>query len=419
MITRTPVACVALLCIFGVAPEMAESQDPAASIPVEVQTLRREGYGAASKGGDGGRVIWVTNLKNSGPGSLRAALAIQEPRIVKFTVGGVIELERPIAVKFGRVTIDGLSAAAQGGITVEGGFQIRGCEDVIVRHIRSRGGYDTLLILQSRRVLIDHVSTAWALDENTDVWDSREVTLAWCIIAEGAVEGHDEGVHSCGSLQSGGTARVTTHHCLFTGNIDRNPIITGPTEEPKYPLEDYRYDVINNVIYNYWNASKFAGYGRINFVGNYFRPGPDSSLGKWEVNILPKHKRWKDVSMEPQVFCSGNRGPHRQSDDLDELSLVMIYGQENRQSKYGVYGAEAEQFIARERFGGPVDAVLKPQPAEQAYRQVLAYVGAWPRDDVDLRLIREVREKQGTIGRVGPRWRQIYEEFQKKRRGKK
>jgi hypothetical protein len=93
---------------------MAESQDHTSSIPVEVQTLRREGYGAASKGGDGGRVIWVTNLKDSGPGSLRAALAIQEPRIVKFTVGGVIELERPIAVNFGRVTIDGLSAAAQG-----------------------------------------------------------------------------------------------------------------------------------------------------------------------------------------------------------------------------------------------------------------------------------------------------------------
>ncbi|MDP6557490.1 MAG: hypothetical protein QGG71_22685 [Pirellulaceae bacterium] len=419
MITRVAVAVVALLCIVGVVPEMAESQDPTSSIPVEVQTLRREGYGAASKGGDGGRVIWVTNLKDSGPGSLRAALAIEEPRIVKFKVGGVIELERPIAVKFGRVTIDGLSAAAQGGITVQGGFHIRGCEDVIVRHIRSRGGYDTLLILQSRRILIDHVSTAWALDENIDVWDSRDVTLAWCIVAEGAVEGHHEGVHSMGSLQSGGTARVTTHHCLFTGNIDRNPIITGPKEEPKYPLDDYRYDVINNVIYNYWNASKFAGYARVNFVGNYFRPGPDSSLGKWEVNILPKHKRWKDVSMEPQVFCSGNRGPHRQTDDLDELSMVMIYGKENSKSKAGIYGAEAEQFIARKPFGGPVDAMLEPQPAEQAYRQVLAQVGAWPRDEVDLRLIREVREKQGKIGRVGPRWRQIYEEQQRKQQAKK
>ncbi|MBC8354549.1 MAG: hypothetical protein H8E66_21345 [Planctomycetes bacterium] len=418
MITKVPVAIVALLCIVGVAPEMAESQDPTSSIPAEVQTLKREGYGAVSKGGDGGRVVWVTNLKDSGPGSLRAALAIEEPRIVKFKVGGVIELEKPIVVKSGRVTIDGLSAATKGGITVQGGFHIRGCEDVIVRHIRSRGGYDTLLILQSRRILIDHVSTAWALDENIDVWDSRDVTLAWCIAAEGAVEGHHEGVHSMGSLQSGGTARVTTHHCLFTGNLDRNPIITGPKEAPKYPLDDYRYDVINNVIYNYWNASKFAGYGRINFVGNYFRPGPDSSLGKPEINIIPKHQRWDDVSMEPQVFCAGNLGPHRQSDDLDELSLVMIYGKENRQSKYGVYGAEAENFIACEPFGGPADVVLKPQPAEQAYRQVLAYVGAWPRDDVDQRLIREVREKQGKIGRVGPRWRQIYEEFQKRQQAK-
>ena len=221
-----------------------------------------------------------------------------------------------------------------------------------------------------------------------------------------------------GSLQAGGTARVTTHHCLFTGNIDRNPIITGPQEEPKYPLDDYRYDVINNVIYNYWNASKFAGYGRVNFVGNYFRPGPDSSLGKWEVNILPKHKRWNDVSMEPHVFCSGNLGPHRQSDDLDELSMVMIYGKENRKSKTGIYGAEAEQFIARKSFSGPEDAMLKPQPAEQAYRQVLDQVGAWPRDAVDQRLIREVREKQGKIGRVGFRWRQMYEEFQKRQKAK-
>jgi hypothetical protein len=99
--------------------------------------------------------------------------------------------------------------------------------------------------------------------------------------------------------------------------------------------------------------------------------------------------------------------------------MVMIYGKENSKSKAGIYGAEAEQFIARKPFGGPVDAMLEPQPAEQAYRQVLAQVGAWPRDEVDLRLIREVREKQGKIGRVGPRWRQIYEEQQRKQQAKK
>lgn len=410
----------ALLCL-SVAPFLTaqdKEKELAPSIPAGVQELDRQGYGAASKGGGGGRVIWVTNLDDSGPGSLREALELQAPRIVRFKVGGVIELDRPIAVTFGRVTIDGLSASAQGGVTLQGGLHFRDCEDVIVRHLRSRGGYDPLLILQSRRVLINHVSTAWALDENIDVWDSRDVTLAWCIIAEGAVEGHPEGVHSMGSLQSGGSARVTTHHCLFTGNIDRNPIITGPKENPKYPLEDYRYDVINNVIYNYWNASKFAGYGRINLVGNTFRLGPDSSPGKWEVNILPKHQRWNGVGMEPRVFCSGNRGPHRQSDDLDELSLVMIYGKENRKSKPGIYGAEAEPFIARKPFGGPKGAMLEPQPAEQAYRQVLDQVGAWPRDEVDQRLIREVREKQGKIGGVGPRWREIYEEFRSRQQEK-
>ncbi|MBP87538.1 MAG: hypothetical protein CMJ64_12570 [Planctomycetaceae bacterium] len=418
MTTRVPIAAVALLCIVVVSTAVAESRDSAPSIPVEVQTLKREGYGATSKGGEGGRVIWVTNLNDSGPGSLRAALAVKEPRKVKFKVGGTIKLDKRILVESGRVTIDGLSAVPHGGTTVQGGLAFSGCEDVIVRHIRSRGGYDTMGIYNSHRVLIDHVSTAWALDENIDVWDSRDVTLAWCIMAEGAVEGHEKGPHSMGSLQAGGSARVTTHHCLFTGNLDRNPIIAGPTVKPKYPLDDYRFDVVNNVIYNYWNSSKFTGYARINFVGNFFRPGPDSSLGKPEINIIPKHQRWEDVRMDPQVFCEGNLGPRRPSDDLDELSLVMIYGTENRQSKYGAYGAEAEQYIARKPFGGPEDAVIKPQPAEQAYRQVLDQVGAWPRDEVDRRLIHEVREKKGKIGRVGPRWRQIYEEFQRKRREK-
>jgi len=412
-------AASVLLGAAVVSTAMAEGPKSAPSIPAEVQTLTRQGYGATSKGGEGGRVVWVRNLNESGPGSLRAALAVKEPRIVKFSVGGTITLDKRILVQFGRITIDGLSAAPYGGITIQGGLAFAGCEDVIVRHIRSRGGYDTMGIYHSRRVLIDHVSTAWAIDENTDVWDSRDVTLAWCIIAEGAVGGHDKGPHSMGSLQAGGSARVTTHHCLFTGNLDRNPLVAGPTAKPEYPLEDYRFDVVNSVVYNYWNSSKFTGYARINFIGNLFRPGPDSSLGKPEINIIPKHELWEDVRMDPQVFCEGNLGPRRQSDDLDELSLVMIYGKENRQSRYGVYGAEAEQYIARKPFGGPEGVTLRPQPAEQAYRQVLDYVGAWPRDETDQRLIREVREKRGKIGRVGPRWRQIYEEFQAKQREKK
>src|SRR5262245_5612109 len=49
-----------------------------------------EGWGAASIGGRGGRVIKVTNLNAFGPGSLAEACAADGPRIVIFEVSGVI-----------------------------------------------------------------------------------------------------------------------------------------------------------------------------------------------------------------------------------------------------------------------------------------------------------------------------------------
>ncbi len=115
MTTRVPVAAVALLCVVVASTAIADSPKSAASIPVEVQKLTRYGYGTASKGGEGGQVIWVTNLDDSGPGSLRAALAVKERRIVKFKVGGTIKLDDRILVQSGRVTIDGLSGKPVNG----------------------------------------------------------------------------------------------------------------------------------------------------------------------------------------------------------------------------------------------------------------------------------------------------------------
>src|SRR2546430_1952841 len=49
-----------------------------------------EGAGAITPGGRGGKVYEVTTLADGGPGSLREALAVREPRTVVFRISGII-----------------------------------------------------------------------------------------------------------------------------------------------------------------------------------------------------------------------------------------------------------------------------------------------------------------------------------------
>src|SRR6266487_786147 len=66
-----------------------------------------EGFGSTTPGGRGGKVVFVTNVNDSGPGSLRAACEAEGPRIVLFRVSGLISLAAPIVVKNPYLTIAG------------------------------------------------------------------------------------------------------------------------------------------------------------------------------------------------------------------------------------------------------------------------------------------------------------------------
>jgi hypothetical protein len=69
-----------------------------------------EGFGADTPGGRGGKILFVTNLHDSGPGSLRDACAREGPRIVVFRVSGTIALKSNLTVTKPFLTIAGQKA---------------------------------------------------------------------------------------------------------------------------------------------------------------------------------------------------------------------------------------------------------------------------------------------------------------------
>jgi len=204
---------------------------------------KAEGFGAVSKGGEGGREIAVTTLADSGPGSLREALSASGPRLIRFAVEGTIELKSRLRATNGRVTLDGSTAPGSGITLLNHGIQFRGDpDDIIVRHLRIRvrtGGAegDALLFWGNaggtvERVLVDHCSLMGATDEVLNTWGQvRDLTCQWTIIAEG------QPPHNYAWLSGVGSDRITIHHCLFAQTADRNPKVEGGL-----------YDIVNNVV---------------------------------------------------------------------------------------------------------------------------------------------------------------------------
>lgn len=163
-----------------------------------------EGFGSVTNGGAGGDIYHVTNLKDSGPGSLRYGLDSRSPKplTVVFDVGGTITLANDIVISKPFLTIDG-STAPSPGITIAQNsftdeFVVGGTHDVILKSLRVLGLFvdggqtgsnnATLIIdgdrppdMVAQRVVFDHVTVTKAGDSGPDVWgDVNDVTIQWC-----------------------------------------------------------------------------------------------------------------------------------------------------------------------------------------------------------------------------------------------
>lgn len=347
-----------------------------------------EGAGRYSVGGRGGIVVKVTNLNDSGPGSLRSAIELKGPRIVIFDVSGTIELKSKLRISEPRITIAGQTAPGD-GITLRNYTLHIAADDVVVRYIRSRLGDtsgeqdDAMSVDRGRRVIVDHVSTSWSVDETLSV-SARyateddgpyDVTIQWSVIAESLnASVHDKGQHGYGTLTRGGRgSKFSYHHNLWASHSARMPRPGNYTDHKTDPVGAF-FDFRNNVFYN-WSGDA-SGYNAdtdslstYNFIGNAYIAGPNTK----------KNIAFKEQDAFARAYFADNA--MNGTVPADPWSLVV--------------GVQSESY----RMAKPIDlSEVKTEAWDSAYRRVIQSGGASKvRDAVDLRIVAGVTSRTHRI----------------------
>lgn len=347
-----------------------------------------EGAGKGAQGGRGGRVIAVTNLDDSGPGSLRAAVEAKGPRTVLFRVSGTIDLKSPLSIKQPFITVAGQTAPGD-GICLRGhGLFVSNTHDVIIQHLRCRPGdktsqpgeMDAISLTSVRDVILDHCSATWSTDECLSVTrDSDRVTVQNCIIAEALTS------HALGSIIGAYGGSISFLNNLFASNRARNPRISGYQSEAGHEsTPGPRVDFRQNVIFNWYSGPGYTGTGRaneperiaMNYVSNYLKPGLDTLASQRGFAFTIKAGGTAELFMEGNVHETTRDASGPQSDLLKLLP-----------------GAVALPRRTPLDFEVPEEKLT----AVDAYARVLENAGAVKpkRDSVDSRIISGVREATG------------------------
>jgi hypothetical protein len=300
-----------------------------------------------------------------------------------------------------KLTLAGQTAPGD-GIVISGYGGIFSGDDLIVQHIRFRAGDEKApncpkggdgytedsLTLRGSRIMVDHVSASWGIDENLSGGNEfKDMTVQYCIIAEGLWQtglwhgecddryepGGDKG-HSMGGLfkPSIDDGDISIHHNLFAHNGNRNPAVGSYDDD-----QVFRADIRNNVIYNCPTMGYTSGKSEkvnVNYVGNY-----------------------------------GIFGPSSKSDDLFkgyEDNNLKLYKDDNRLDKDKDGNFDGIDY-GSSMFGGEFDTSSSPytfkpvttHDSQDVPEVVLHWSGArpWSRDKTDERVVEDVYDNTGSL----------------------
>ncbi|NDV81249.1 polysaccharide lyase family 1 protein [Bacteroides sp. 51] len=410
-----------------VTPEPEPDPEPTPSVDFQLPThendvlLRAfpgaEGGGMFTTGGRGGKVIKVTNLNDSGEGSLRAAIAASGVRTIVFEVDGVIELKSALKINKGDLTIAGQTAPGD-GICLKNYPLVVNADNVIIRYIRSRmgdkgnlsSGTDALEGRYLKNVIIDHCSISWSTDECASFYANENFTMQWCVISESLRNAsHEKGTHGYGAIWGG--VNASYHHNLLAHHDSRNPRFDGaevyaPLSDKTQLRSDQRaVDYRNCVVYNFSNYPAYGGEGqKVNFVGNYYKWGPASTGGPGDsfdkngnriTNSAKKREFFYSVSGVkegvdygcPSIYTGGNTNylfPAHSINNNNWAGFVLD------KSPGSTTLTKLTTPVAITPDG--IAARVTTHSAETAYSKVLDYAGAsLKRDAVDARIMNNTR----------------------------
>lgn len=303
-----------------------------------------EGFGANSLGGRGGSVIEVTNLNDSGAGSLRAAIDASGARTVVFRIGGTIVLNSHLEIRNPFITIAGQTAPG-GGIALRANPAWTGrtklievsAHDVIIRYIRVRPGKlnsgipvgsqqaieigDFSENVNIYNVILDHVSGSWGIDGVFQTSSTvHDVTIQWCIISEGLNDAEHDGVgtttkhaRALNHYVGGGSAPGFTLNDNKNMSVHHNLMSHVQFRVPQVSTKLGMVEVIANVVYH--TTTKGANINAIAHSSATEPPG--ASVTRWINNRFLRIPTGSNADIA--VDCGDGSSPSNPFCDIGTL----------------------------------------------------------------------------------------------------
>ena len=390
-----------------------------------------EGHGRYTDGGRGGKVIHVTNLKDSGTGSLRAAVSGNDKKIVVFDVGGVIPLASDLVI--GKNTTIAGQTAPEPGITLRY-YTVRPSANNVIRFIRVRRGQeknvndgaDAIWQKNANSIILDHCSFSWSIDEVASFYDNNNFTMQWCTIGESLNNaGHGKGAHGYGGIWGGKLASF--HHNLICHVNNRSPRFNGArydwvgyTGNKLY--DQYKWqnavqaenvDFRNCVVYNCGNGCYGGpGGGQVNMVNNYYKSGPAGTTSRLTTVTVGANGNSEGYptywTMTSRYYLSGNQINNANagwSNMSYDSGTYTIDGKRYSPDANHYYGEDVTYTKNSEGTDCVCIQLDEPAPvgevtthsAATAFDKVLSLAGAsLNSDEVDLRYFDEARNGTAT-----------------------